>query len=65
MEEHIIAWTGIGITVITISIGSTVFLLRQIDKRVPFAYYDRKHSELEDRIRKMEIWAAKKNGPSI
>lgn len=55
MEEHLVAWLSITFAIIVQAVLVTAFLSRQIDRKLDFSLYDRKHEDLERRLeQKME-----------
>jgi len=61
--ELIVAACSLAITTVATTAAAVAYLSRHIEKRVSFDLYDKKHTLLEDRVRKLETWAASKNGP--
>lgn len=60
-----IALGGLWLTTIAMTAGTTMYLSSQINKKLPTEDYERKHETLAERVRRLELWAAKKNDPDI
>lgn len=55
--HEVAAWVGAGLSLI----GGIYYLSRQIDGKMASKEYFDRHRELEERVRRLELWAAKKS----
>ena len=58
----LITWTGTIIGVLAWLNRQFTVLREMVDRRVSYDIYEDRHNDLSQRLRKLELWAAKKNG---
>ena len=58
----LITWTGTIIGVLAWLNRQFTVLREMVDRRVSYDIYEDRHNDLSERLRKLELWAAKKNG---
>jgi len=61
MEAIVIEWIALSVTVVGSTAASVVYLSRQIDSKINTSDYDRRHEQLMERMRRLELWASKKS----
>ena len=59
----LITWTGTIIGILAWLNRQFTVLREMVDRRVSYDIYEDRHNDLSERLRKLELWAAKKNGP--
>lgn len=58
------AWIAVALTCIGAVVIAAIYLSRIIDLKLSTLDFDRKHEELERRVRKLELWAASQGRPA-
>ena len=58
----LITWTGTIIGVLAWLNRQFTVLREMVDRRVSYDIYEDRHNDLSERLRRLELWAAKKNG---
>lgn len=58
--DAIIGLVSLGMTIIGALVVSANYIAKQVDKKLSIVDFDAEHRELMSRVRKLELWAAKK-----
>ena len=64
MNETLLSVVALVITMIACTASAVAYLERRIDRKLSAVDYELKHNALEQRVWKLEIWAARQNGPT-
>ena len=60
----LITWTGTIVACLMWLNRQFIVLKEAIDSRLSISSYEARHDTLSDRVRSLELWAAKRNGRS-